>query len=225
MILLETHLHNSEVSPCANLFAQEIPKIYKDAGYAALAVTNHLSAFAVSFLEGDTPQDRIKSFLKGSRLLIEAAQKEGLKAFLSMEVTLARYQWQDYLVYGDLEEGLMEHPFLYTYTQARLYELAQEYGWAVFQAHPFRQGCTLGAPQYMHGIEVYNGTHNSKEVFDRSINFCQNNNLKMIAGGDFHDTGHQGKAGIIIPEDINSEKQLAEYLINNQSELFIKTKY
>jgi hypothetical protein len=225
MILLETHLHNCETSPCARLTAQEIPPIYKDSGYQALAVTNHFSAYALSLQDGETLQDKAKNFLRYSKLLIDETKKVGLKAFLSMEVTLARYQWQDYLVFGDIEQAILEHPALYSYTQAQLFDLAQKYGWAVFQAHPFRPGCTLGLPKYMHGIEVYNGIHNSEEVYRRSVNYCKNNNLKMIAGGDFHDIGHQGKAGIYIPDDIDTEKQLADYLINNQPELFITNNY
>ncbi|NLC16928.1 MAG: hypothetical protein GX756_03525 [Clostridiales bacterium] len=225
MILLETHLHNCEISPCACVTAQEIPQIYKNAGYQALAVTNHFSAYALSLQEGETSQDKAKNFLRYSKLLIDEAKKIGLKAFLGMEVTLARYQWQDYLVYGDIEQGILEHPALYTYTQESLFELGKKYGWAIFQAHPFRSGCTLGLPKYMHGIEVYNGLHCSEEIYRRSVNFCQNNNLNMLAGGDFHNIGHQGKAGIYIPEDIDTDKQLVDYLINNQPELFISDNY
>ncbi|HEY8443893.1 MAG TPA: PHP domain-containing protein [Clostridia bacterium] len=225
MILIETHLHNSEVSPCGLMRAEEIPKIYKDAGYQGIVVTNHFSAYVMGIIEGDTRQDRVRAFLNGSKLLVDAAKRLGLKAFLGAEVTLARYQWQDYLIYGDIEEGFLKHPMLHTYTQAQLFEVAQEFGWAVFQAHPFRMGCTVGDPKYMHGIEVYNGNHNSKEVFDRSINFCQNNDLKMIAGGDFHNIGQEGRAGIYIPEDIEDERQLAQYLLNNQPELFMINKY
>ncbi|HEY8423714.1 MAG TPA: hypothetical protein VIL23_03025 [Clostridia bacterium] len=225
MILIETHLHNREASPCAALRASEIPKIYKDAGYQGIVVTNHFSAYALGLLNGGTPKDKAKAFLDGSKLLIEAAKQVGLKAFLGAEVTLARYQWQDYLIYGDIEQGLLENPMLYTYTQAQLVETAEKYGWAVFQAHPFRTGCTLGLAKYMHGIEAYNGNHNSRDVFERSLSFCENNNLKMIAGGDFHDLGQEGKAGIFIPEDIDTEKKLAEYLKNNQPELFTINKY
>jgi hypothetical protein len=225
MILLETHSHNCEISPCAIARAEEISKIYKAAGYQAIAVTNHFSAYVIGLIDGDTRQDRVRTFLQGSRLVLEAAKKEGLKAFLGAEITLARYQWQDYLVYGDIEEGLLKHPMIHTYTQAQLFELAREYGWAVFQAHPFRPGCTVGDSRYMHGIEVYNGNHNSREIYDRSIEFCQTHNLKMISGGDFHNIGQEGRAGIYIPDDIDNENQLAQYLINNQPELLMVNKY
>lgn len=225
MLLIETHMHNCEVSPCARAYAADIPLVYQNAGYNALAVTNHYSPYAFSFLDGITSIEKAKNFLRLSRLLIDQAEKCGLKAFLSMEVTLARYQWQDYLIYGDIEKGVLENPELYTYTQARLFDLAAKYEWAVFQAHPFRNGCTLGIPRFMHGIEVYNGVHNSKEVFDRSINFAKKNNLKMSSGGDFHYFGDEGKAGIFIPDGIDNEKQLALYLINNQPELFMINKY
>ncbi|HEY8389975.1 MAG TPA: PHP domain-containing protein [Clostridia bacterium] len=225
MLLLETHLHNCEVSPCARVTAPEIPSLYIQKGYNAIAVTNHYSAYAFSLIEGQNSLEKAKNFLNLSNLLVSEAKKQGLKAFLSMEVTLARYQWQDYLIFGDIQEGVLQNPDLYTYTQAQLFDLANKYNWVIFQAHPFRNGCTLGLPRFMHGIEVYNGCHHSKEVYQRSVNFAKKNNLKMSAGGDFHNIGDEGKAGIYIPEDIETEKQLAQYLLNNQPKIFMSDNY
>ena len=225
MLLIETHMHNCEVSPCAKAKAADIPLVYLKAGYNGLAVTNHFSVYAFSPLDGATSLEKVKNFLYLSKLLVNEAKKQGLKAFLSMEVTLAKYQWQDYLIYGDIEKGVLDNPNLYMFTQAQLFDLATKHGWAVFQAHPFRTGCTLGLPRFMHGIEVYNGSHNSNEVFKRSVNFAKKNNLKMCAGGDFHDFGEEAKAGIYIPEDIDNEEQLAQFLLNNQPELFMSNQY
>ena len=225
MLLLETHMHNCEVSPCAKAKALEIPSVYKEAGFDALAVTNHFSAYAFSLIEGNTSLEKVKNFLRLSELLVDEAKKQGLRAFLCMEVTLSRYQWQDYLVFGDIIQGIIDNPDLYMFTQEHLFELAIKYGWAVFQAHPFRTGCSFGIPKYMHGIEVYNGIHNSKAVFDRSVNFATKNNLKMSAGSDFHALGDEATAGIYIPEDIDNEQSLGQFLINSQPELYTFNKY
>lgn len=226
MILLETHLHNIEASPCAQLLAEEIPPVYLKAGYGAIAVTNHYSAYNINaFIKGNSAVEKVHYFLEASKLLTNAAKKNGLKAYLSAEITLAKYQWQDYLVYGDLEEGLINNPDIYSYSQAQLFEAAEQYGWAIFQAHPFRTGCSVGIPRYMHGIEVYNGAHIDEEIYERGKEFCKKNNLKMISGGDFHNFGNEAEAGIFIPDDINTEVELAKFLRNEQSVLFMKNKY
>lgn len=224
-ILIETHLHNSEASPCAVMPARDIPALYLKAGYQGIVVTNHFSEYCLNtLLKRSTPFESVKAFFSNSRLAADAASSHGLKSFVGAEVTLAQYGWQDYLLYGELEEGFCDHPLLYLYTHEQLFELAHKYGWAVFQAHPFRAGCSVGDPQYMHGIEFFNGHNNGEDSDDRAQKFVNKFGLKSIAGGDFHNRGAEGKAGIFIPDDINTEGDLSACLINYQAKLFINRK-
>ena len=90
------------------------------------------------------------------------------------------------------------------------------------QAHPFRKYITLGNPLYMHGVEVFNGNkrHNSHNA--KALNFAKKNNLLQFSGSDFHENEDLGLGGIIIPDTIDTNSDLINYIKNNQPQLIKK---
>ncbi|MBR2384701.1 MAG: hypothetical protein IKA99_03720, partial [Clostridia bacterium] len=49
--------------------------------------------------------------------------------------------------------------------------------------------------------------------------FCERNNLISMSGTDYHDAGQPITGGIIIPENIDSNEKLVEFLFNEKYEL------
>ena len=41
LMLLDTHVHTSQVSPCGKVPAEEMIELYKEAGYGGVIITDH----------------------------------------------------------------------------------------------------------------------------------------------------------------------------------------
>lgn len=64
MYKIETHLHTPLISPCAVLSPEELVLSYKEAGYAAVTVTDHYkaSAFSCAGISWDAPGDKLITY-------------------------------------------------------------------------------------------------------------------------------------------------------------------
>jgi L-amino acid N-acyltransferase YncA len=75
---IETHMHTAESSPCGKVRAKRITRMYKDAGYAGIVVTDHFSEGAFRHVLQDSSQ-YTPAFVGDAtgdrdRLLIEACR-------------------------------------------------------------------------------------------------------------------------------------------------------
>ena len=100
MYKIETHLHTPLISPCAVLSPEELVLSYKEAGYAAVTVTDHYKASAFSYagISWDAPGDKLYAFLEGYRRVKEVGDQAGLKVYY-VAVLLFYEIDNDYLVY------------------------------------------------------------------------------------------------------------------------------
>lgn len=223
MIKTEMHLHVKGGSPCALSPINEVFPIYKEAGYNAIVLTNHYSLDAFSAYPVEGEQERKQFFIDIYNDFKFEAQKYGIKTFFGVEVRALDKDgyFSEYLLYGIDEKFILESPLLYTLTQRELYHLAEENGLFMAQSHPFRDFVKVGHHRHMHGVEVYNGNpyhieyaHNSFAKF-YAEEFCK----VMISGTDFHKSTDIPTGGIYLPEDITTNKELANYLLNNQPKI------
>ena len=86
MYKTETHLHTSEVSPCAHLTAAEMVARYHAAGYQTIIITDH---FQNPYFErlGELPwQEKVERFLQGYDNAVLAAKEYGMHVILSAEI-------------------------------------------------------------------------------------------------------------------------------------------
>lgn len=101
------------------------------------------------------------------------------------------------------------------------FKLFDKNGILMFQAHPLRGYCVLGDLKYMHGLEVYNGNHENYN--EKCLALAKENNLLCVSGSDYHGGGENAvSGGILIPQNINDEIQLAGYIKNNKLKLIKK---
>jgi hypothetical protein len=120
----------------------------------------------------------------------------------------------DFLVYGFTSDFLLENPWLYEMGLEAFFPLAQKHNLVVVQAHPFRAGCTPVSPSLINGVEVFNGNPRHNSHNEKAAQWAHENKLIETSGTDFHEPGDCIGTGIVFLEPIQSEKQLAEYLLN-----------
>ena len=70
----------------------------------------------------------------------------------------------------------------------------------IYQAHPFRVGIFPENPEYLDGIEVYNGNPRHDSRNEKAAEYAKYYNLKMLSGSDFHQTEDLARGGIVLSE-------------------------
>ena len=163
---LEMHAHDCEVSPCAVIKAKELVDGYKEAGYDGIVITNHFDK-GIMHLWGETTEEHYQTYLRGYELAKEEGERVGLRVILGMEIRLECGP-EDYLVYGVTKEFIREHMDICGCSLQELYEICEENGCVLIQAHPFREYCQIQNPKYLHGVERnFNSGHdNHNEKLD-----------------------------------------------------------
>ena len=205
----ELHAHTREVSPCADLTAIEVADRYIADGYTSIVITNH---YTQSILEnaGEAWEERINAYLSPWRMMKEHA-KDRLNVLLGCELRFTE-NFNDYLIIGITEEFLISHPDLYSMNLKSFSALARENGFLVVQAHPFRNGMRVMPPEYLDGIETFNGHvgHDSRNTIADAWAKCYA--LIETSGTDFHHPHQSGVAGILTDTPIVSTEQLVAVL-------------
>lgn len=135
--LVDMHVHTSESSACGQIPAEEVVRLYNQAGYDAIVITDHFSEEALSLYRLPSWEERVAHFMTGYRLAQAAAQGTNLKVFFGIEFR-NRETEDDFLVYGLDEAFLLANPDLFDLPLVQDIERFHEAGAAVVQAHPLR---------------------------------------------------------------------------------------
>ncbi len=200
----EIHAHTAEVSSCGHVKAADAIALYKEAGYQGIVFTDHFNREYFDRLDGMGWEEMIDAFLEGYRSALPAAQALDMDVFWGVELRFTEND-NDYLVYGLEEDFLKSLPFVHTTSIKEFMEqISSRPDILVFQAHPFRDGCSLVDPLIVDGLEVHNGNprHDSRDALAAEI--ARENNLLILSGSDFHRTGDLATGGIILPERVAS---------------------
>ena len=215
----ELHAHTSEVSPCGNLTAREVAERYIAAGYTTLCVTNHYCDYVIDNA-GDTWEKKIDHFLSAYRLMKEHAG-DRLCVLLGCELRFVGSA-NDYLIIGCTEEFLRAHPDLHRMSLRDFSALAHENGILIVQAHPFRNGMTVVNPEYLDGVEAFNGHcnhHSRNRIADA---WAKLYGLIRTSGTDFHHPEQNADGGIITDTPIRTMEQLVDVLKSGNYTLICK---
>ena len=219
-ILTETHLHTLQSSLCAHFSAEKIPALYKKHGYGNIIITDHWNENTLDQFAGDCHQKN-RAWFQSFEILSEAAEKENINVFLGMEIRLNDCP-EDYLIYGITFDFIKEYPDLYRCDVKKLFSVIDSAGFLLYQAHPFRGYLDVQPPEFLHGIEVYNANTSHINENKKAKQYAKKHKLLQIAGSDFHHYDMVAKAGIYLPSDIKTNKQLVDYLKNGEVQLYIK---
>ena len=154
---IETHLHTNHTSKCGWLDAAALAEGYAQAGYAAVAVTDHYNRDTFEYLDLDTtsPGDVMSHFLDGFRRMEAECARRGLKVYKGAELRFDEC-CNDYLLYNCPDELLARPEEVFRMGIAAFAPLAREAGALLVQAHPYRKKCTPAFACYLDGVEVCN---------------------------------------------------------------------
>ncbi|MBR0535102.1 MAG: PHP domain-containing protein [Clostridia bacterium] len=218
----ELHAHTKEVSRCASLPVKEVIEEYKKAGYSGIVLTDHYSPMTFNPNEFFNKKKAIDHYLKAYR---EAKQyeTEDFTVLLGMELRFYATV-NDYIIYGITEEMLYELPFLLKTYIRRASRLLRERGCLFLQAHPFRKLITRANPDYLDGVEVFNGKA-SVEENESAAKWAEEINASVrTSGSDCHRHSSLGFGGIITQEPIKSNDDLIRILKNGNFKLIKEQK-
>lgn len=197
MYKIETHLHTPYISPCGVLTAEELVMGYKEAGYAAITVTDHYkpAAFRHAGIDIQAPSSKLEGFLEGYRRVKEIADRVGMTVYYGAEVQFFEND-NDYLVYGFSEKLLADPLKICSMSIADFSQLAREDGALLIQAHPFRKHCVPVAPYLVDGVEAVNRHDVHPNRNELAIAFADRYGLLKTGGTDCHDPEDVGMGGI-----------------------------
>ena len=205
----ELHAHTSEVSPCGHVTAPEVANRFIAQGYTSLVITNHYCDYVIDPLKG-TWREKMDYYLHPYHLMREHAG-DRLNIILGCEL---RFEGSinDYLIYGITEDFLRENPELHKMSLRSFSELAHENEMLVVQAHPFRNGMVVVNPEYLDGMETFNGTptYDGRNLIADA--WAKRYNLLRTSGSDFHNPDQYGTGGIITNAAIRTGEELIAVL-------------
>ncbi len=212
----ELHAHTCEVSPCADLTAEEVTERYIAAGYSTLVLTNHYCDYVFDY-GTDTFEEKIDHYLSAYHAMKKYAG-DRLCILLGCELRFTENN-NDYLVFGLTEEFLREYPELHKMTLKSFSALSRKKGFLLIQAHPFRNRMTVMPPKYLDGIEVFNGHHGHDSRNQIADAYARRYGLLRTSGSDFHHVSSVESGGILTDKPITSMEQLVDVLKNAACEL------
>lgn len=214
--LLETHVHTSEVSRCANAPAAKVVSVYESEGYDGIIITDHMSGGSVGLLKNASWDENVDYFLKGYNEALRAAEKsgKGLTVLLGMELCFLKSP-NDYLVYGIDEDFLRKNGDLTAMNLRSFRKLADENGLLIFQAHPFRVDMTVVSYRLLDGVEVYNGSSSHNSNNDIAAFWADKYGLLKSSGSDYHGLRGMKPGGIYFDSPIKTNAELVAALRAN----------
>lgn len=209
---IELHCHTSPVSGCSNIKGAELVRLYAEAGYSAIHITDHFTPWFFN-------EQEFTDYLYGYHAAVIEGRKRGIKVYLGAEL---RYETSpnDYLLFGVTEDFLRGAKELLRSTYAEIYEYCKKNGVLIYQAHPFRHGMEQTPPDMLDGIEGYNMHPHHSSHNDIAIEYAQKNGLHYLSGSDAHSKEMVGRGGIIadtLPEDSIG---LRDLIISRKYELY-----
>jgi len=219
---IDLHTHCLPVSCCAHHNGNELPRIFKNAGMDAIVLTNHCFPLHCQKLSNDL-KGQAQKYVDTYFDCKATGEKIGFKVFFGVEIKLINEPYSpEFLLYGMDEEDFIDSYPLYEQSQEQLFNYCNKKNILMVQAHPFREehGCRPADMRYMHGIEVYNAHPSCEPRFLETLEIAIQNNKVKTAGTDFHVESQAGSAGMIIPDYIDDQFDLRDYLKNEKQTIF-----
>ncbi|MGI6183486.1 MAG: PHP domain-containing protein [Candidatus Fimadaptatus sp.] len=208
MIKLDTHVHTSEVSACGRLTAEQMVSLYREAGYAAIVITDHLK---IAEIPADAhPYETLERQLRGYIAARDAAGSD-MRVLLGAEIRFPGGD-EDYLLFGLDEQKYFELMRALPRDLATCRELAGGLGLLIYQAHPFRPGLKPAPEALLDGVEVYNGNPRHDSHNHSAHAFAVRSHLRMLSGSDAHQLSDVARGGILAPEWVRTSAELVHFL-------------
>lgn len=204
----ELHLHTSPASRCSEIPPEMAVKLYADLGYHSIVICNH-------FYDGmrftENKRQCIDAYLEDYDLAVKAGEKYGINVILGCEIRFPENA-NDYLLFG-IDRDFFD--FAYECLDMSIEEFSKQFRSdtrLLIQAHPFRNGMTEVAPEYLDGIETFNMHPNHNSRVSMASIYAKKYNLIPTTGTDFHHLGHEGMSALLTQTEIKTSKDIVDVL-------------
>ena len=215
----ETHLHVSEVSRCSLVQSYEVIRLYYEAGYKTVFVTDHFGEFTFERL-GDIPwHEKIIIFLSGYYKAKEEGRKLGMNVLLAAEFNFPGTP-NHYLAYGIDKEFLCLYPNLCEMDVKEFAEIARKHNILVIQAHPSRDGICYPTLEFVDGLETYNSNQRHEDENDRVETLARDHHLYMTCGSDTHKIEDVGGCAVVSEKEIKTVDDFIELIKSGQAKIY-----
>ncbi len=190
---VELHAHCSPASPCGDLPADAVVRVFHDAGYQALALTNHFFPRLSQQILGEMDKEKyLAMYFDNYKAACEEGAKLGMPVWLGAELRWCAQGDSDYLIYG-VDEPMLREIFDYLDADAATFvrDCKSEKSFFI-QAHPMRTNCVPLDAALLDGVEVFNmhPNHNSRVALTARQYAAAG--LRVTMGTDYHHPGHHG---------------------------------
>ncbi len=217
----ELHSHTAECDKVALIGGAELVKEYRERDYSGIVITDHyFSMFYEWFKDELSLGDHkkiIERYLRGYYAARNEAEKSGFTVLCGAEVRFDN-TINDYLIYGLKEEDFYELPLLNQLKNVKeLKDALPKYA-VIVQAHPFRDNMTVCNPEFLFGIEVYNGGTAPFRNEMAKI-YAEHYDKVMTSGSDVHRTKALARGGICTDHDIRTSEDLVRVLSSGEYSL------
>ncbi len=212
---LDLHVHTSEVSGCGRVPGADMARLYRQAGYDGIVITDHL----IAGKNQDMPMpERVAWYLSGYRAAKAEGEKLGLTVLLGAEARMTGGN-EDFLLFGAGEDDISSIMALLDggADEGEFYRAVHATGrMLLIQAHPFREGLRQAPLDQLDGIEVYNGhpDHESHNELALARALEGREGFILTSGSDAHKLHHIARGGMLTGEDIPTEAALVDWHIS-----------
>lgn len=213
-MFFDLHCHTSAISRCCKLPYDKILDEALSCGYDGIVLTNHYTDFDLKeFGDKEFADMYIEEFNK----TYEYGKKLGMKVFFGAEITMSYNEAVHLLVYGVTPEFLRNNTNLPNLSQKELYEVCHANGCALVNAHPYRFGTTVQDLKYLDGVEV-NCHFRHGECHEKTLTeIAKTNRIALTCGCDYHGDSDRPRGGIYLPNEIETNADLVNYITNGRS--------
>lgn len=212
MFKTETHLHTAETSPCGHIGAAEMVKLYHDAGYHTVFISDHFYSGFFDRLQNLSWAEKIEAFLAGYNAALQAGKEYGMNVLLSAEFMLDCSP-NHFLLYGIDQDFLNRCSGALSMTIPEFSAFTHENGVTIVQAHPCRDNWCSPVPEYVDAFEVFNTNPRHQNFDGRVLDIALSHDLPITAGSDAHRYEDVAKGCVISPVEIRSAEEYIRLLL------------
>lgn len=218
--LYDLHTHTAEVSSCGRLPAAEVIDRYAAAGFAGIAVTDHLhQGFLDRLGPGCSWDEAVDRYLAGYRASKRQGEKAGVRVVLGAELRFPEND-NDYLIYGIDEAWLRKNPGICRMTAQGFFDRYHDEV-LIIEAHPFREGSAPVQEGAVHGVELVNSNPRHDNGNEQALALCRRHpEYLRTAGSDTHREGDAAQVGVIFSEPAEDSFACRRMLLAGQFTLW-----
>jgi len=216
----EAHLHTYPVSSCAQLTPVEQVRLFKEAGYDTVIVSDHFSPHHFKKLgEHLTFAEKVDKLCDAYLEAKAEGDRIGLTVLFSVELSFHK---NHYLLYGVTREFLKLREDIFDIDIDELYAHLKSHGITIIQAHSHRAEKCVPHPHHVDGFEI-NFNLRKDNYNERTVKVAKEYDLPLTIGSDAHRPEDVGISATLSDEKIESIEQYLRLVFERKLILSVGT--